>query len=168
MDKKSYNTTFIGAFKINKKLDKYVANLINGITTTRRMKRDISKLAKKFNISNELAQMKYGIDGEFYYDTSDFKKFGQSNDNTIIDINSPPGDQPGLWCQWYYFEDANEIRWDQSDYFYNYVEWIKYIIEKILKPRNYNLDGKIKWKGDDPCDKGEIQIKSNKLRVIEQ
>jgi len=156
-----YTTKLNGRFKLNKKLEKDVANLINGIATTRRMKRDISKLAKKFRISEELALMKFGIDGEFYFNTCDFKNFGQNIDDTIIDQNIPPETQPGLWCQWYYFEKDNEIRWDEGEKFYNYIEWIEYIIKKILEPRNYYLNGTVLWFGEDDDDKGIIKIKNN-------
>ena len=42
-----YNTEFLGSFKLNLPLDQKTADLINGITTTRRMKRDLNKIAKK-------------------------------------------------------------------------------------------------------------------------
>ena len=160
-----YTTQFEGGFKVNKKLDKDVADLINGITTTRRMKRDINKLAEKLNISKELSLMKFGIEGEFYYDKEDFKNFGQSKDDTVIDYNKPPSTQPSLWCQWYYFEKDNEIRWDLGEKFYNYVDWINYIIKKILAPRNYYLNGEVTWQGEEDDDKGFIEIKNNILTV---
>ena len=160
-----YNTEFLGSFKLNLPLDQKTADLINGITTTRRMKRDLNKIAKKENISNELALLKYGIDGEFYYDTNDFSNFGQTLDDTVIDSNIPPSTQPGLWCQWYYYKENNTIEWDKGEKFYNYIEWIQYIIKKILVPRKYAINGEIEWVGDEDNDKGIIKIYNNDIFI---
>ncbi|VVU95690.1 hypothetical protein CPAV1605_1445 [seawater metagenome] len=161
-----YTTNFYGEFKLNTTLDKNTADLIKGIATTRRMKRSIPILAKKFNISEELALLKFGIDGEFYFDKGDFCNFGQSEDSTIIDINTPPKRQPSLWCQWYYFETTNSIKWDEGEKFYNYIEWIKYIINVILEPRKYKVTGTVNWQGEDDSDKGTIAIKDNLIDIF--
>ena len=47
-----YTTNFYGEFKLNTTLDKNTADLIKGIATTRRMKRSIPILAKKFSDTN--------------------------------------------------------------------------------------------------------------------
>ena len=57
--------------------------------------------------------------------------FGQDHDNSIVDYNEPPTGQPGLWCQWI-IED-NEIIWDGGEKFYNYIEWIEYLIENTQR-----------------------------------
>ena len=163
-----YDTDFSGEFKLNKKLDLQIAELINGLANTRRMKRNISELAKKEKITLESAKNKYGIEGEFYYDKNDFHTCGQTEDDSIIDYNLPPSDQPSLWCQWVYDPKSNVIKWDQNEKFYNYVDWIKYIIDKILKPNNFSLTGVVKWVGQDIFDKGEIRIKNNTVKLIEQ
>jgi hypothetical protein len=163
-----YTTKFEGSFKLNMQLDESTIKLLKGIYTTRRMKRDINKLSEKFRISKQLAELKYGIDGEFYYNEEDFPNFGQNdNDETIIDYNKPPGEQPNLWCQWKYFEDHNIIAWDGDEKFYNYVEWIEYIIKHILSPRKYKLNGEVKWIGEESDDRGTIIINKNDVMVIQ-
>jgi hypothetical protein len=61
-----YTTDFWGKLHISNKLDKDTESLINGLGT-RRMARDVSKLAQMKNISVEEAKKRYGIEGEFYY-----------------------------------------------------------------------------------------------------
>ncbi len=147
-----YTTEFNGRFHLDKPLDDNTFNLLEGLAKTRRMKRNIKG---------------YGIEGEFYFNPDDFENSGQAEDKTIIDYNSPPRTQPSLWLQWIPTEDRQHIKWDGGEKFYGYVEWIEYIIEKILKPRSYVLNGKVEWSGEDEDDFGTILVINNKVEVIE-
>ncbi|KKL86082.1 hypothetical protein LCGC14_1948340, partial [marine sediment metagenome] len=69
--------------------------------------------------------------------------------------------------QWILTGDRQHIEWDGGEKFYGYVEWIEYIIEKILKPRSYVLNGKVEWSGEDEDDFGTILVINNKVEVIE-
>ena len=40
-----YTTEFLGEFELDKQLDPIIGNLINALAITRRVKRDINKLA---------------------------------------------------------------------------------------------------------------------------
>ena len=51
--------------------------------------------------------------------------------------------------------------WDEGEKFYDYVEWMEYLIEKILKPRGYVVNGQVTWQGEDSDDKGMIDIRAN-------
>jgi hypothetical protein len=77
-----YTTDFSGEFKLNKPLDPETERLMDGLNTTRRMKRNVDESI-------------YGIEGEFYFGSG---SFGQDREENIIDYNSPPRTQPGLWC----------------------------------------------------------------------
>ncbi|AYV85421.1 MAG: hypothetical protein Satyrvirus15_18 [Satyrvirus sp.] len=153
-----YNTEFKGCFKLNKPLDKKTRKLINGLSRTRRMKRDLTKLEMTFE---EAAQ--YGIDGELYCPAKT-NLYGQDNDNSILDYNIPPYTQPGLWCCWNYNKDKNCIEWNGVEKFYYYVSWLKYLIERILEPE-YKLNGEMKYKGEDKKDSGTIYIVQNEIKV---
>ena len=146
-----YTTDFTGYVKTDKPVDEKTFNLINGIGSTRRMKR--SGLSKE-----------YGVDGEFYFEADG--DFGQSRNpkfGKIVDYNIPPKTQPGLWCQWIMLEDRQTIEWDGGEKFYNYVEWMIYLIDKILKPAGYIVNGEIEWNGEDFSDQGVIIVKDNKV-----
>ena len=147
-----YTTNFQGKFKINKPVDFKTAKLFRGISTTRRMKR--RGLPKK-----------YGIEGEFY--CKDREDSGQSttpSQGEIVEYNNPPSTQPGLWCQWELQEDNQTIQWDGNEKFYMYVEWLEYIIEKILAPKGYVVKGKVDWEGEDRKDNGIITVTNNKIK----
>lgn len=140
-----YHTNFSGAFQLNKPLTVKDFQFLKKINETRRMKR---------NVGSE-----YGVEGEFYVDGGGFA--GQNHESNIIDFNIPPRTQPGLWCKWTPNEDGTAIEWDGGEKFYNYVEWIKYIIEKILSPKGYVLNGEVNWYGEDRYDEGVICITDN-------
>lgn len=91
--------------------------------------------------------------------------FGQDHDASIVDRTSPPGSQPGLMCQWIPTRDGRAIKWDGIEKFYEYVEWIKYLITHFLKPWNYTLNGTVHWQGEDPTDEGIIEVQNNNVRV---
>ncbi len=38
--------------------------------------------------------------------------------------------------------------WNGAEKFYNYVEWLQYLIDKILAPRGYTLNGECQWFGE--------------------
>lgn len=144
-----YTTEFKGKFSLNKKLDKETHDFLVGLATTRRMARKLPE--------------KYGIEGEFYVDGKGFSF--QEHDDSIINYNQPPKSQPSLWCQWIPTSDGLAIEWDGNEKFYSYVEWIEYIIKKILSPRGYALTGKVTWQGEEQPDRGIIEVKNNEITV---
>lgn len=144
-----YTTYFAGQFNLNKKLDKETHEFLDKLARTRRMARNVGP--------------EYGVEGEFYVEGKGF--MGQDREDNIIDNNRPPSTQPGLWLQWVPTEDGTAIVWDEGEKFYNYVEWIEYLIEKILAPRGYILNGKVDWRGEDFDDLGCIIIENNQVRL---
>ena len=60
---------------------------------------------------------------------------GQDHEPDIIDYNSPPKGQPGLWCQWVPTHDGKFIVWDGNEKFYNSAEWMTYLIEHFIGDR---------------------------------
>jgi len=163
-----YSTTFNGYFRVDKPVDDETYNLLHGLASTRRMQRDIRKLGRRVyvgkvkRVTKEIAaqwEKEFGVEGEFWI--GDSGDSGQSHTQDIIDSNTPPKTQPGLWCQWSIQEDKQTIEWDGGEKFYKYVEWIKYLIEKVLDPRGYKLNGTVTWQGEDDEDAGQIEIVNN-------
>ncbi len=134
-----YTTVFEGAFRTDKTIDNDTAVLLKGINETRRMIRKIGP--------------EYGIDGEFY--------IKEDNDESVIDGNTPPITQPGLRMQWLLEDDDRTIMWDGNEKFYNYIEWLTYIIHRILDPRGYLLSGEVWWSGEETTDNGKIIVEDN-------
>lgn len=147
-----YTTDFMGQFNLDKPLDDKTYQVLIWLNETRRMKWDTKVIGEE-----------WGFEGELYFKhAEEFSGHfgGQVPQNTpgLIDFNSPPITQPGLWCQWRPTEDRMHIEWDGGEKFYHYEEWIKYINETILIPRGYILSGEVHWRGEDFNDTGTIRM----------
>jgi len=146
-----YSTSFDGILKFNKQLTTDDKTFLEKLASTRRMGRNVDE--------------KYGVEGEFYVDDSGLD--GQGEESNIIGYNTPPETQPGLWLQWIPTEDGWGLEWDGGEKFYAYVEWLEYLIEKILEPKGYILNGEVEWYGEDRDDAGKIVVKNNIITIQE-
>lgn len=72
-------------------------------------------------------------------------------------------DYPGIWCDWVPNEDGSLIEWNSAEKFYNYTEWLKWLIENKLKPWGYVLNGTVHWSGEDTDDQGVIEVSNNEV-----
>lgn len=185
-----YTTDFSGVFKTNRPLTETEMNYINKFSHTRRMKRDVNKLMELYK--GEFGHPTrpdnpYGNEGEFFTGATGWA--GQDRDTSIIDYNIPPGQtsfdgrdfnevwterqklinegkcQPGLWCQWT-FSDNETLEWDGGEKFYNYVEWLKYLINNFFEEWGIKLNGTVEWVGEDSDDRGKIVVENNKVRIF--
>jgi len=145
-----YTTDFSGRFELNKQLSPKMAQYLKLFNETRRMQRTTDEV--------------FGVQGEFFvFGGGDF---GQNHEPNIIDFNTPPSTQPGLWCQWTPSDDNMGIEWDGGEKFYYYSDWLVYLIHKVLAPNGYVLNGVVTWQGEEIGDVGEIIVENN--RVFEQ
>ncbi len=143
-----YTTDFIGEFQISPNLNKKHFDFLTAFSTTRHFKRNVDS--------------KYGIEGSLY--TEDC--FNEDK-NLIINYNEPPTGQPGLWCQWVP-EVSNEksvLVWDGNDKFYDYIEWLEYLIKTFFIPWGYFLNGQVEWQGEESDDFGKIILENNKVII---
>lgn len=182
-----YTTDFDGSLTLSKPLTKKQLEYINKLAETRRMKRDVAKLMELYkgkhgypgrtpakNTPEEI----YGIDGEFFVGAAGFG--GQDSDASVTNYNIAPGQagfmekskgQPGLWLQWTITENeedgSQQLEWDGGEKFYNYVEWLEYLILKFFIPWKVQLNGEILWYGEDRSDTGKIVVTNNEVKVYE-
>jgi hypothetical protein len=84
-----------------------------------------------------------------------------------IDVNKTPPGVPSLWCQWRVNEDGN-IHWDGGEKFYCYDEWLVWLIEMLLKPWGYVLNGTVDYQGEDGDDYGRIIVAHNEVTNVFQ
>ena len=140
-----YTTEFKGSLTFNKSLSDKMLKYVQLFNNTRRMGRNIEG---------------FGAEGEFYAFSTE--NMGQNYDENIIDYNGSPKTQPGLWCQWTSY-DGLTLEWDGSEKFYNYTEWLYYLINKVFAPNGYVLNGTITYRGEDFGDFGEIYVQDNKV-----
>jgi len=126
---------------------------------------------------NRTAAQIYGEQGQFFAHPKGEDRIG------VIDYNRPPGQisttdffkdwhtneklkkegncQPGLWCSWIISPDRNYLEWNGAEKFYDYVEWLQYLITNFFQPWGIKLNGQIKWSGEDHTDVGIITVKNN-------
>jgi hypothetical protein len=146
-----YTTDFKGNFGLNKELSPKMAQYLTLFNETRRIQRSTDSV--------------FGIEGEFFVFGGG--NFGQDREPNVIDFNTPPSTQPGLWCKWTPTEDRMGIEWDGNEKFYHYTEWLVYLIHKILAPNGYVLNGIVEWSGEETGDVGEIFVEDNKVFIQE-
>lgn len=76
-------------------------------------------------------------------------------------------DKPSNYCQWVPNEEGTAILWDQNEKFYNYVEWIEYLIKHFFEPWGVKLNGSVEWYGEESDDRGLIKVKDNVVKSFE-
>ncbi len=170
-----YTTEFIGKFVFDRQPSKELVEYINLFSKTRHVKRDTEKLKKLFPDWEERCwKGQLGEDGEFFlqrYDEMyDHKQPAHDTDaylkrNGISDDNNPPASQPGLWCQWFINADGDLV-WDGGEKFYDYVEWLEYLISNFFKPEGMVLSGKCMYIGERRDDWGYISVENNTVTRI--
>lgn len=161
-----YSTDFFGSLSFNKPVAPWLAEYINKFSFTRRMKRDPEKIKESFPDYGKMCfNGELGDDGEYFIGGTG--SFGQNTDESVIDHNTPPVTQPGLWCQWVINEKDNCLEWDGGEKFYNYEEWLEYLIDNFFEPLGYVLNGDIEWQGEAYDDFGTIHVEDNIIYMKE-
>lgn len=160
-----YTTEFTGRFNLNKPLTEEHYNFLKQFNETRRMKRDASKTRKRPDPIRKAVGLAVGLEGGYFVGETGYS--GQDRGSDVIDGNSPPEGQPGLWCKWMPSEDRLGIEWDGVEKFYDYTEWLRYLIEHFLAPAGYVLEGEVEWQGEEPDDIGKIVVKNNEVTALE-
>jgi len=132
----------------------------------------------------------YGKQGEYF--VGGLGSYGQTSDKSILDYNSPPNQlgyndggefndcweennrrikngecQPGLWCQWIVTGDENGmvLEWDEGEKFYDYIDWLKYLINHFFTKWGVLLNGTIEWFGEERTDFGKIIVNDNVITI---
>jgi len=75
--------------------------------------------------------------------------------------------QPGLWCQWVPTPGGTRLEWDEGEKFYDYCEWLFYMIAHFFIPWGRILDGEVQWVGEAQGDCGRIIVTNNIMAVSE-
>ena len=148
-----YTTRFFGRFNLDRTLDEATWRLLHGIESTRRMRRDLARVMPAD------AAAAFGTEGEFYFGGTGCR--GGDEDETVVDGNLPPSTQPGLWCDWRPTADRKGLEWNGAEKSYASAAWIRYLIDRVLAPRGYVLDGSVSWQGEREDDVGRLVVERN-------
>lgn len=168
-----YSTDFRGAMEITPRLKpEHMAYLV-AFNAARHMVRNASKLKGQDDPIREAAGLDLGPEGGHFIGTDDQLGQGPWADrvgDSVLDHNSPPAGQPGLWCGWVpRMEDPDDLvsnlEWDGAEKFYEYVDWMKYLVAKFLGPWGYKVNGRIEWRGEDWDDSGAIIAVNNRIHT---
>lgn len=153
-----YTTDFDGSIKVSPPLSQEEIDYLNKFSETRRMARK---------------------NGDYFVDGGGL--MGQDHADDVIDYNTPPAEQPGLWCQWVVSEEGGEIEWDGNEKFYEAAAWMEYIIDhfigsdpiaKRVDPTRFGFlqghtcEGDILAFGEDAEDLWKIEVRDNVVAEI--
>ena len=159
-----YTTWFTGGFEFDKPVSEEFANYINKFADVRHMKRDVEKIKslcpdwEKYCFNGNL-----GPEGQYFVGGDEISE-RVNLDTSILDHNWQPKPQPGLWCQWVI--EGNELVWDQGEKFYEYEEWLIYLIDNFIAPSGYMLNGEIEFQGEDEDVFGTIRVVNNEVNLV--
>lgn len=151
-----YTTEFQGALKIEPEISLKHAKYINAFAEARHLVRVAAETATFDDPLRKAVGLPVGPDGAFYV--------GDEEGYDVIDHNTPPESQPGLYCQWV-INDSGELEWDGGEKFYAYVEWLEYLITNFFGPWGYKLNGSIHYQGEEHNDRGTIVVEDNRVRT---
>lgn len=153
-----YTTEFFGRFHLDKPLSKDQAAYLVQFSNIRHMSRKTEALFDANDLVREAVGLPIGTEGEYF--VSDDECIG------VSDYNKNPSTQPGLWCQWCPTDDGEGIEWNGAEKFYDYTEWLEYIINHFLKVWGYTLNGDVEWRGETSDDLGKIYVKDNVVKFL--
>lgn len=153
-----YSTEFSGAITIEPKIKTEHFAYLTAFSTIRHMKRKESYVEVLKDDLRIAVGLPVGDEGQYYVGSHTDGQYGQGHDDSVIDHNNPADGVPGLWCQWEIDIESNTLQWDGGEKFYNYTEWLKYLIDNFFAPWGYTLNGSIEWAGDDI---GVIEVVDN-------
>lgn len=160
-----YTTDFEGRFNLDKPLTAEHSAFLHKFSDTRRMKRDASKTRTRPDPIRQAVGLAVGPEGAYFVGAGD--SMGQERTSDVLDYNRPPEGQPGLWCKWTPTEDNQGIEWNGMEKFYDYTEWLCYLIDHFLAPAGYVLNGEVTWQGEESSDMGKLVVKDNEVSALE-
>jgi hypothetical protein len=151
-----YSTDFYGFWTLTPALSLAQTDYLQKFARTRRVKRDPDAIENDRRLA--AIGLSLGIDAEHFVDTED-------EDESIVDLNLPPGSQPSLWCNWRVNDRGNRLEHNGGEKFDGYVEWLDYLVEHFFSPWGVRIDGSVKYEGDVPVDSGTIEIINNRIEI---
>jgi hypothetical protein len=81
------------------------------------------------------------------------------------DMEDPCAPKDG-YCQWQLTKDCRGIEWDHGEKFYNYVEWLQYLIDNVLTPHDVTLSGSVNYSGEEADDNGVLVVENGSVRQV--
>ena len=151
-----YTTWFEGGLTPNKPFKKEFVNYINAFSEKRHEPRDVEIIKR-----SDPDWAKHCLDGNLgpygmYY-------VGNFDEGVIDRSLAKSYTCPGYWCNWCINEETGVVEWNGGEKFYQYTDWLIYLIENFFEPAGYILNGEFIWIGEDSDDRGKISVVNNKV-----
>lgn len=86
--------------------------------------------------------------------------------NEIADDPDSAESNPGSYCQWVLTKDCRHLEWDGNEKFYNYVEWLQYLMDTVLTPIGVSVTGTVSFSGERSDDVGVVTIQDGKAVAL--
>jgi hypothetical protein len=151
-----YSTDFYGFWTLTPALSLAQTDYLQKFSRTRRVKRDPDAIKTDRRLA--AIGLDLGVDAEYFVDIED-------EDESIVDLNLPPGSQPSLRCQWRVNDRGDRLEHTGGEKFDRYVEWLDYLVEHFFSPWGIKIDGLVRYEGDVQLDSGTIEIIDNHIEV---
>lgn len=163
-----YRTTFNGELLLSRNLTVAQFNFINKLGSTRRVKRDVSRLMEickgkdgypYTTVEGNTPEEIYGVEGEFYV--------GNENYTSITHNNDTPSEQPSLYGDFVVEEHGENqvLVLNECGYAGDAIKWVKYLIKNLFEPWSITLNGDIEWEGSERGDLGLIEVSNNVVEI---
>jgi hypothetical protein len=159
-----YTTEFKGRFELNRPFSEPERAYLVKFSETRRMKRHAATAEQMPDPYRLAVNLPIGHDAGYFVGGGGFA--GQEEDDSILEYNSPPVEQPSLWCKWIPTDDGKYIEWSGAEKFYSYTDWLSYLINNFLSPWGYRLNGEVTWQGENEDDHGVIIVEENNVAAF--
>jgi hypothetical protein len=161
--------TFTGVFALNRHLDTATATLVHNIGQNRHVARDINKIAQHKNLNLEDAVALYGKYGEYFFETDAPVMLKSHVEQSCCAF-------PGLHCGWDYVVNWQATRSmdpipvikyiGQGKAIDNFAHWLLFLVDRILAPRGYVLNGMVVFNGyQTHKEHGIIRIEDNVMTL---
>lgn len=143
MSHRGDHTEIVGSFELDKPLDDDTRDIVDGLRYKRLIKRDPDILAGALKISVEECLRLYGPVCELYSGNDNIgviaccgSAYCNWNCKQMSSVRPPYGRFP-----WVYHPEDHTFQHDGMEKSYCYVEWLEYLIQFVLEPRGYFLNG---------------------------
>ncbi|MBI1259685.1 MAG: hypothetical protein GC204_19635 [Chloroflexi bacterium] len=154
-----YTTEFEGRFTLDKPLRPRQMEYLEVFSDIDHVKFRTDGLAKLPDPLRRSVRLPVGDEGAYFVGIS------PEHDAFVVDRFHPPHGMPNSKCGWRPTRDGRGIEWNGREKFYDYVEWLTYLIEHFLKRWGYTLNGEVTWVGEDPTDTGVIVVCDNEVNT---
>ncbi|MEO6892250.1 MAG: hypothetical protein ABI324_24970 [Ktedonobacteraceae bacterium] len=161
-----YYTEFTGTFKFEKPLAGRHLAYLQGFNETNHYHWNPELLQNELDPFREAVGLPLGEHGCYFTGNHTTRGHDDQAWRYWKDHPAKLGEQcpgkPYFRCGWRPGDDGTELLAD-LDKFYDYVEWLQYLLDHFIVPWDYVLCGIVTWKGQDEEDIGTIIVSYNVL-----